>query len=450
MIKLVEKAFTVAMLFYTTAALLFWVVGGSSGMSRAEGNPWALGVQMAFYSVAFCFIALDWRNFVHAACGVKWIIGLSLLAVASAAWSQDPEFTLRRSVVLLASTAFGVYFGRRYTITEQLRLLAWTCALIVISSFSFGLFLPKYGIDHLVHPGDWQGVFSHKNSLARAMVFSALVFYFVRPAAYARLRWLGIAGSLCLLALSRSVTGMVVFALVVATLPLYKLLRNRPTVVVSMGIAIALLLLGSIPLINAYRRELLLMVHRSPTLTGRTELWHAVLISIAKHPWCGYGFNTFWMGMRGESTWVMVRVGWFPKHSHNGFLDLLLNLGVVGLVTFFAGYLVLWSRAVRLVRRVAGANPGWICTYLSFMFIYNLTESSILVQSNLFWILYVSTATTLAAHLLMKSSSSQAVTRYEFQTFDPPNPCIYQVPRAIHDRGQAPLQAIFPRQLGAE
>jgi len=416
MLKLVEKIFTVAMLFYTTGALLPLVIGRSSGFSRVEGNPLALAVQMAFYSAAFCFIAIGWRKFIHAAWGVKWIIVLSMLAAASAAWSQDPEFTLRRSVVLLASTAFGVYFGSRYRITEQLRLLAWTCTLVVVSSFAFGLFLPQYGVDHLVHPGDWQGVFIQKNSLARAMVFSTLVFYFVRPAAYARFRWLGIAGSLGLLALSKSVTGMVVFALVIATLPLYELIRNKLTVVVPVGIVIGLLLIGSVPLISAYRQELLPMLHRSPTLTGRTDLWHAVLISIAKHPWWGYGFNTFWMGMQGESASVMLRVGWFPKHSHNGFLDLLLDLGAAGLVTFFAGYLVLWKKALRLMRRVAGPKPVWLCTYLSFMFIYNLTESSILVQNNLFWILYVSSAATLVAHLPVESFRYEAVNPYELQT----------------------------------
>jgi exopolysaccharide production protein ExoQ len=418
MLKLVEKVFTVAMLFYATGALLPFVVGGSSGLSRTEGSPLALAVQLAFYSVAFCIIALGWQDFLHAAWSIKWIILLSLLAMASAAWSQDPGFTLRRSVVLSASTAFGVYFGSRYTVTEQLRLLAWTCALIVVSSFSFGFFLPQYAIDHLLHPGAWQGVFIHKNALARAVVFSALVFYFVRPGAHARFRWLGIAGSLCLLALSRSVTGMVVFALVVASLPLYKLLRTRLTVLVPVGIVIALLLLGMIPLVSEYRRELLQIVHRSPTLTGRTELWRAVLISIAKHPWWGYGFDSFWMGMRGQSASVMLRVGWFPKHSHNGFLDLLLDLGVVGLGTFLAGYLSLWSRALRTIRAVAGPNPAWLCAYLSFMFIYNLSESSILIQNNLFWILYVSTAATLSARLPVKSFSFQATTPYELQPHD--------------------------------
>ena len=52
---------------------------------------------------------------------------------------------------------------------------------------------------------------------------------------------------------------------------------------------------------------------------------------------------------------------------------------------------------MRLLRSATGPYPVWLCVYLVFMFVYNLAESSILVQNNLFWILYVSAASTLAA-----------------------------------------------------
>ena len=91
--------------------------------------------------------------------------------------------TLRRSLVLLATTVYGIYFGGRFTIPEQLRLLSWTFALVVFSSLFMVILLPQYGVDHGVFFGAWQGAFPQKNMLARAMVLAALVFYFVRPSA---------------------------------------------------------------------------------------------------------------------------------------------------------------------------------------------------------------------------------------------------------------------------
>ena len=138
-------------------------------------------LQIAFYAVVFCFIAIRWRLVLRAAWNAKWILALVAIAVASSAWSQDPFFTLRRSIVLLATTVYGIYFGGRFTIPEQLRLLSWTFALVVFSSLFMVIVLPQYGVDHGVFFGAWQGAFTQKNVLARAMVLAALVFYFVRP-----------------------------------------------------------------------------------------------------------------------------------------------------------------------------------------------------------------------------------------------------------------------------
>ena len=122
MLKVIEKVFSVAMLFYSTYAVSSLVFGIPDGAVRTGVNVPALTVQVAFYAVAFCFIAIRWRPVLRAAWNAKWILALVAIAVASSAWSQDPLFTLRRSIVLLATTLYAIYFGGRFTITEQLRL----------------------------------------------------------------------------------------------------------------------------------------------------------------------------------------------------------------------------------------------------------------------------------------------------------------------------------------
>ena len=84
---------------------------------------------------------------------------------------------------------------------------------------------------------------------------------------------------------------------------------------------------------------MLQLLHRDEGLTGRLNLWNAVLLAISKRLWLGYGFNAFWQGMKGESGYVLTAVGWAPKYAHNGFLDLVLDLGLLGLLVFAIGYL---------------------------------------------------------------------------------------------------------------
>ena len=419
MLKKIERIFAVAMLLYCTVGLLPAITGDTGDSAAADGNPLAFTVQAAFYLVAFCFIALHWRKVIRGAWNAKWILLLVLVAVVSTVWSQYPLFTLRRSAVMLATTAFGIYFGSRFTIPQQLRLLGWACALIVFTSFFMAIFFPQYGVNHLSSPGAWQGVFLRKNSLARAIVLSMLVFYFARPPTGWWVRWVGIAGALCLLVLSRSATSIVVFAVMVATLPMYRLVRSKLTVAIPFLTVVGVAAVASAVLCHMFLPSLLEVLQRDTTLTGRTEVWHAILRSIAKRPWLGYGFNAFWTA-EGESARVAQQVNWGVQGGHNGFLDVTLDLGILGLSIFLAGYVVMCRRALRLVRKTRGVVPIWLCTYLAFILLYSLTESTVLRQNNIFWILYASTAMGISLYAPVPSDH----------------------------RTDSPLQATFPEKIG--
>ncbi len=67
------------------------------------------------------------------------------------------------------------------------------------------------------------------------------------------------------------------------------------------------------------------------TLTGRTGIWSAVIDSIAKRPMLGYGYQAFWLGLEGESYRVILAVSWVLAQAQNGFIDVMLEMGAVGL-----------------------------------------------------------------------------------------------------------------------
>jgi len=137
-------------------------------------------------------------------------------------------------------------------------------------------------------------------------------------------------------------------------------------------------------------------VNRDSTLTGRTDIWSAVLLSISKRPLLGYGFDAFWLGMKGESANVLLSVRWPALHGHNGFLDLWLDLGAAGVVTFMGGYVLLCRRALRVLRSSTDWAPVWLCIYLAFTLLYNLTESALVRENTIFWVLFTSTAVNLS------------------------------------------------------
>jgi exopolysaccharide production protein ExoQ len=67
---------------------------------------------------------------------------------------------------------------------------------------------------------------------------------------------------------------------------------------------------------------------RDPTLTGRTDAWHLVL-SVPNDRLVGAGYESFWLGSRLLKMWDLIP-GLKIQEAHNGYIEMLLNLGWIG------------------------------------------------------------------------------------------------------------------------
>jgi O-antigen ligase len=130
---------------------------------------------------------------------------------------------------------------------------------------------------------------------------------------------------------------------------------------------------------------------RSENLSGRADLWHWVVIMILKRPFLGYGFSGFWKGASALSADLETRIGWSPVYAHNGYLEILLSLGIAGLLLFiwFAGTGL--RRAVHRAKEAKSVQDLWPLAFLIFFLIHNLGECTILWQNSLEWALCVAT-----------------------------------------------------------
>ena len=135
-------------------------------------------------------------------------------------------------------------------------------------------------------------------------------------------------------------------------------------------------------------------IGRDMTLTGRITLWEEVLIMIKKRPLLGYGFNAFWTGntesIQEAIKWPTLhsRLG----HSHNGYLDIWADLGLLGLLIYITGLLQSFRNAVINVRFTSNSEAFWPLIYLIFMAVQAAVESPLVHNKNIIWILYVSVA----------------------------------------------------------
>lgn len=351
-------------------------------------------------SITTVLIAIWRKTIIRSASKEKLLWFLLAIVLVSFFWSYQPLWTLVSSILLIQTTLFGVYFGLRYSLNEQLWLLAWAFGLTALFSFILGIVLPEYAImgmgdilnsQEIGHRGSWQGIYRHKNTLGQVMSLGALVFL-VLTKSNRKYLWLTYGGFfLCvsLLLLSTSKTALIVIVSVIMVAHLFKILQRRDSITLPLFIVIILFSISLTILMLGNAAGILKILGRDITLSGRTLLWAAVFDKICQRPWLGYGYGGFWRSWEGESADIWRLVGWEVPHAHNGFLDILLNLGLVGLIVFSLNYITIYSRAISFAHKSNSIERDWTLVFLIFFFLSNLTESLIFSQS-IFWVLFVS------------------------------------------------------------
>jgi O-antigen ligase len=133
---------------------------------------------------------------------------------------------------------------------------------------------------------------------------------------------------------------------------------------------------------------------RDPTLSGRTYIWEAVIDQIWKRPWLGYGYQAFWKE-KGEAEYVWRAVRFIVFQAHNGFLNIGVELGLIGLSLFVLSLIFTYIRAIKWVRLSQTSADLWPITYVTFMLMYNYSENTNLEPTSLYWVLYVAVTLSL-------------------------------------------------------
>ena len=347
------------------------------------------------YIVSIFLICLRWKKGIYALNKDKLTWALLGVCALSIFWSSDMETTNRRVFGLIGTTIFGVYLASRYTLKQQLKLCALMFGISALMCIIFSLFLPQYGIQaNVIGGGAWRGIYVHKNLFGKRFLLSGMIFLFLAIKSQEKhwISWLGYAISFMLVLLSKSTTALGNFIFITIAFQAYRFLRLKYEIMIPTFLLITTLIIGFSVWGNV--DALLTTAGKDTTLTGRTDLWPAVWDMILKKPWLGYGYGAFWQGLNGESANVIRTVRWDAPNAHNGFLDVVLSIGILGFFVFAIGFLVNLWRSIYLICSTNNSdiiwNNMWLLIYLIFIVSSNTTESTVMEQNSIEWILYVS------------------------------------------------------------
>lgn len=310
-------------------------------------------------------------------------------AAASRSWSLAPDVTGRRALALALTAVLGVYLGGALSGRRFVEALAAAFAALAAGSALIAVLDPKVGVMRLDGGLDWRGLWPHKNTLAFNMAIGALACACAATAApERRRRWFGgMALCLALLLMSRGKSSLLAAVLTLAGWGLLAALRRGPLVAVLTvwTAGVAAFAVGLVAWLAP--AAALKAIGKDPTLTGRTDIWAAVLRQWAKSPHLGYGFAAFWEKTSVPALTIQKETHWTVPSAHNGWLDLLVQVGDVG-VGLFAAVLVL-ATAAGVLRGARLGDGGFGLLFLVLFAFLSLSESVIETPDSVAWVLFV-------------------------------------------------------------
>ena len=388
----------------------FRVVFCASSWLTALGTcEWNLGsvfVEMVLLTAAILLLVLelrwdkDWKGYWQS-CRNNWLVlGFVALAGLSMIWSIQYEVTFYKFVVLLASTMMAIYIGFIFRLEELIKSLSLFYVLISVFTFLNVFLNPDNSImSTQYHFGSWAGIFIHRNFLGCFMALGISLFMINL---LSQKKWRSkefvynlvmLAITLFLLIKSRSATGIITALVLAACIVLlYCWLKwgQKLKTMHYLGFLSAALVAMIALLINI--NFFLGLFGRSASLTGRVPLWQYLFEHvISQRPWLGYGYGAIWhlwdfmFELAHEVGWsIAVTLG------DNGFIDILIHLGFVGISFLLLLLIFGFIRGTCYFLKKRTMIAAFPIVVLIFGVVANISLSLILEVETLVWIIAVS------------------------------------------------------------
>ncbi len=373
-----DDAFVVVGFVVLYGGLAPWLAG-DGGPAGGQGN--ILVYTVLYASVVALALArlVRRRGFGRPGAEIAWPLAYVGLTIASVAWSDAPELTLRRAAALVGAMTFAAWLAARWDLRRLYRAVAWALAAIALASVVLLLAEPALAIHPASsqHAGDWRGALLHKNLLGREMALGAAlaVAFALSTRGTVRMGWWAAATLMAVLvagsgsatgtALALALGAVVAIVLVPATSAWERVGRGSLAVGGALATVAAALAAGP---------TLLAALGRDATFTGRDRIWQLTFERIAASP-LGAGYGAFWDGPRGAA--ISGALGYHVGHAHNGWLEVAAQAGWLGLALVAALLATVAWRALRDRRSLADPVRSGTLLLVTYALVVNVADATL-------------------------------------------------------------------------
>ena len=315
------------------------------------------------------------------------IIAYISFIVISAAWSMHPDITLRRALGCILTILVAAYLVVRFDEKDRTKLFSFVFVIPAIVSLFALAGGGETAVGNIISAAGSE--IYGKNTLGRIMSVAIFVELYLLALGNWRPIWrFGLLSIyLTLLIISQSVTSWLCAMLFLAGTAIYIIgKRDKLAGLIAVVTTASLLLLLQFGL--WYNPDWLLAVFdKNPTLTGRTDLWLTTLDLIKQKPLLGQGYMATWVPTDPQTVTIWEEFRWPIPNAHNAYLDVALQLGLVGLGLLLTIIAVTCYRARVCCRR--GILPlGWFSlVFIAGALLYGASETGLGQNQSIFWLL---------------------------------------------------------------
>lgn len=340
----------------------------------------------------------DWKGLLGT-CKQNWLV-LAFVGLAglSLFWTALIEATLYKLIILLFSSLLAIYIGHIFDLKRLIKSMTWFFFAICLVSLFYVTFLPEGIMSNPSFDGAWNGMFDHRNYLGVFMALGA-IFPMVNLLSIKKRRSIYFIINLFLLGLisfllymSQSATGMISMLIsIVLVLILNAWIRWGQNLKPWHYVGFLSGVLAAFILVMTNLDFFLGLLGRNATLTGRLPMWEKLFQNVITHRlWLGYGYGAIWH-LHGFVMEFMDIANWNTPVAlaDNGYIDILLHLGVVGLVVLFLLIIMGFKRATRYFFKKGTLVAAFPILVLVFGIIVNISLSMILETEVLVWLVVV-------------------------------------------------------------
>jgi exopolysaccharide production protein ExoQ len=394
---LVDTKYKPAMTLMIYALLLFMTVPTTVFSQQSNAvvpEPNLLYRTLKLSLLALGLAVLIWRH-SFAALLVrevnKFFIAFLALVLLSASWSIEPAITMTRFLVICtvclvcAACVMVGWYDRRFQ-----EIVRTFFTVLMVGSLIFGIIAPDLAKEHgtgISLQGAWRGLLGQKNGLGHAASITVFLWvhgWLTKEVKFRRFVFgFGVAAT-CLI-LSRSSTSL--FSALFSIILLLLLLRGPTgrrrymafivTVFAAMILLYSLAVLNIVPGLDFLLQPVINATGKDATFSGRTQIWAVIREHISHRPLLGTGYGAYWIGPapRSPSSVFMTRYSnFYPSEAHNGYLDMINDLGYAGLLCLL-GFLLVFLRQSLALLKIDYKQAALYLTLLFEELINNLSES---------------------------------------------------------------------------